>query len=110
MLLGAPIVPVATAWVWRRRPLLLPALMIVAMTAAAAILAVTTGLFGDPAALAVTPPMLAAVIIVRMPAVRKRLAVVLPLLVARLDRRASPASRSAIPAEPSTSRIALKGQ
>jgi membrane protein XagC len=80
MLLGAPIVPVATVWVWQRRPLLLPVLMIVATTAAAAILAVTTGLFGDPAALAVTPPMLAAIVIVHMPTVRRRLAVVLPLL------------------------------
>ncbi len=48
---------------------------------AAAGIAVLTGLFGDPAALAVMPPMLAALVIIRLPLVRERLAVVLPLLV-----------------------------
>jgi hypothetical protein len=81
LLLAAPLVPVAIVWIWRRRPLVSPALMIVAMTVAAAGIAVTTGLFGDPAAIAVMPPILAAVIIIHMPPVRKRLAVVLPLLV-----------------------------
>jgi hypothetical protein len=61
--------------------LALPALMIVAMTAAAAGIAVATGLFGDPAAVAVLPPVLAAIIIVHVPPAQKRLAVVLPLLV-----------------------------
>jgi hypothetical protein len=81
LLLGAPIAPVAIGWVWRRRPLVAPALVIVAMTAIAAGIAVLSGLFGDPAPLAVMPPVLAALIIIHMPLVRERLAVVLPLLV-----------------------------
>ena len=78
--LAAPLVPVAVAWVCRRRPLVAPAAVIIAMTVAAVWLAVTTGLFGDPAALAVVPPILAAIIITRVPVVRERLALVLPLL------------------------------
>jgi hypothetical protein len=80
LLLAAPIVPVAMVWIRRRRPLLSPALMIVAMTAAAAGIAVATGLFGDPAAAAVMPPILAAIVIVQIPPVRERLAVMLALL------------------------------
>jgi len=80
VLLGAPIVPVAIISIWRLRPLLSPTLMFVAMTVAAAGLAVTTGLFGDPAAVAVMPPILAAIIIIHMPPVRKRLGIVLATL------------------------------
>jgi hypothetical protein len=81
LVLAAPLVPVAIAWIYRRRPLVAPALVIVAMTVAAAWLAVTTGLFGDPAALAVMPPILAAIMMARVPVVRERLAAVLLLLV-----------------------------
>jgi len=81
VLIGAPIVPVAIISIWRLRPLLSPTLMLVAMTVAAAGLAVTTGLFGDPAAVAVMPPILAAIIIIHMPPVRRRLGVVLATLV-----------------------------
>jgi len=81
VLLAAPVVPVAIVWVWRRRPLVAPALVIIAMTALAASLAVLTGLFGAPAAVAVMPPCLAAIIILHVPVMRERLAVVLPLLI-----------------------------
>jgi membrane protein XagC len=81
LILAAPLVPVAIAWIHRRRPLVAPALVIVAMTIAAAWLAVTTGLFGDPAAIAVMPPILAAIMISRVPIVRDRLASVLFLLI-----------------------------
>ena len=81
LLLAAPIVPIAIAWVYRRRPLVAPPLVIVAMTVAAAWITVTTALFGNPAALAVMPPILAAIVIIRIPVVRARLALVLPLLV-----------------------------
>jgi hypothetical protein len=81
VLLAAPVVPVAIIWVWRRRPLVAPALVIIAMTALAASLAVLTGLFGAPAAVAVMPPCLAAIIILHVPVMRERLAVVLPLLI-----------------------------
>ena len=81
LLLGAPIVPAAIIWVWRRRPLVSPALVIVAMTVLAASIAAFTGLFGDPAALAVMPPILAAIILIHVPPVRERLVLVLSLLV-----------------------------
>ncbi len=81
LILAAPFVPVAIVWIYRRRPLVAPALVVVAMTIAAAWLAVTTGLFGDPGAIAVMPPILAAIMISRVPIVRERLASVLLLLV-----------------------------
>ncbi len=55
-------------------------MIIVAMTITAAWITVATGLFGDPAVVAVVPPILAAVIMTRVPLIRDRLAVVLPLL------------------------------
>jgi hypothetical protein len=79
--LGAPLVPVAIAWVSRRRPLVAPAAVFVAMTIAAAWIAIATGLFGDPAAVAAVPPILAAIVITRVPVVRERFALVLPLLL-----------------------------
>ncbi len=81
LLLAAPIVPVSIIWLWGRRPLVAPALVIIAMTAVAAGLTVLSGSFGDPAPFAVMPPILAALLITHVPLVRERLAVVLPLLV-----------------------------
>jgi hypothetical protein len=81
MLVAAPLVPAAIISVWRRRPLVAPALVIVAMTATAASIAVFTGLFGDPAPVAVLPPILAAIIIIHVPLMRRRLAMVLSLLL-----------------------------
>jgi hypothetical protein len=78
--LGAPLVLVAITWVYRRRPLVAPAAVMIAMTGAATFIAVATGLFGDPAAIAVVPPILAAIVITRVPVARDRLAMVLPLL------------------------------
>jgi hypothetical protein len=82
LVLAAPLVPVAITWIYRRRPLIAPTLVIIAMTIAAAWLTVTTGLFGDPAAIAVMPPILAAIMITRVPVVRERLASILTLLAA----------------------------
>jgi hypothetical protein len=79
--IGAPLVPVAIAWVSRRRPLVAPAAVFVAMTIAAAWIAIVTGLFGDPAAVAAVPPILAAIVITRVPVVRERFVLVLPLLL-----------------------------
>ncbi|MGJ5180140.1 hypothetical protein ACQR16_21220 [Bradyrhizobium oligotrophicum] len=81
ILIGAPITCFAVVSIWRLRPLLAPALMFVSTALAAAVLAVTTALFGDPAALAVMPPILAAVVIIYMPPVRRRLGIVAALLV-----------------------------
>jgi hypothetical protein len=77
---GAPIVLIVLMWVMRRRPLVTPTLVIVAMTVAAASLAVATGLFGDPLAVTAVPPVLAAIMITRVPDFCARLRIVLPLL------------------------------
>ncbi len=81
LMLAAPVVPFVLARVWGRRPLAVPILVMIAMTAMAAGLAVLTGLFGDPAPIAVMPPVLAAIVIIHVPQVRERLAIVLTLLV-----------------------------
>lgn len=81
IVLAAPIIPIATAWAFRRRPLVAPTLVIVAMSVAAVCLAAATGLFGDPSIAAVVPPILAAVMVTRVPVIRERWKVALPLLV-----------------------------
>ncbi|MGY4308066.1 hypothetical protein ACVIJ6_005309 [Bradyrhizobium sp. USDA 4369] len=81
ILIGAPITGFAIVSIWRLRPLLAPTLTFVLTAVAAAALAATTGLFGDPAALAVMPPILAAIVVIHMPPVRKRLGIVAVLLV-----------------------------
>jgi membrane protein XagC len=80
LVLGAPIVVVALRAVVRRRPLVAPAFVFVATVIATAALTVTTGLFGEPTALAVAAPVLAAVVLVRVPTLRP--AVVVALLAA----------------------------
>jgi hypothetical protein len=81
LLSAAPVVPVAIFWALRRRPLIAPVIVIVAMASIATFIAVNTDLFGDPVALAIVPPILAAIVIIRFPMMHERLTVVLPLLV-----------------------------
>jgi hypothetical protein len=78
--IGAPMAWVALAWVYRRRPLLTPALVFAATMIAATAITVLSGLFGDPTAIAVAAPVLAAIVATRVPIVRERLAFVVPLL------------------------------
>jgi hypothetical protein len=66
--------------IWRRRPLLAPLLVLSAITMAAAGITVVTGLFGDPVAISAVPPVLAAIVIICVPDIRTRPAIVLPLL------------------------------
>jgi membrane protein XagC len=80
LILAAPAVPAAVAFVHRRRPLVAPAAVLAAMAIAAAAIAIATGRFGDPSAVIVAGPILAAVVAVRVPIVRDRLAIVVPLL------------------------------
>jgi hypothetical protein len=79
--LSAPLAVVASAWVYRRRPLVAPAMVFAATMIAAAAITVTTGLFGDPTAISVAAPALAAIVIIRIPLARERLATVIALLV-----------------------------
>ena len=80
--LGAPLVLVSLGWVARRRPLVAPALVFSAAAIAAVALTVATGLFGEPTAIAVAAPVLAAVMLTRVPEMRARLSSVMVLLVA----------------------------
>jgi hypothetical protein len=57
-----------------------PALIFAATMIAATAMTVASGLFGDPTAIAVAVPVLAAVVATRVPVVRERLATVVPLL------------------------------
>jgi hypothetical protein len=80
--LGAPVVPVVLAAVRERLPLLAPPLVFVATVLLAATITVATGLFGSPAALSVAAPVLAAVIVARVPVVHERPRAILALLAA----------------------------
>jgi hypothetical protein len=64
---GAPSALVMLLLVHRRRPLLVPALVFAATIVAATAISVTTGLFGDPTALAIAAPVLAATVLTRVP-------------------------------------------
>lgn len=81
LVLAAPLAPVVIGWVFRRRPLVAPAAVFAATTVVAAAMTVGTGFFGDPAALAVAAPILAAILLMRVPVARERLAVVVPLVL-----------------------------
>jgi hypothetical protein len=70
--LGAPLAVVALGMVYRRRPLLTPALVFVATMITAGAITVATGLFGDPTAIAVAAPVLTAIVVARVPVVRER--------------------------------------
>lgn len=70
--LGAPLAPLAIAWVRRRQPLLAPTVVLAASVVVAAALAVATRLCGSPATLLVAAPVLAVIVFTRIPAVRDR--------------------------------------
>jgi membrane protein XagC len=80
--IAAPLAPVALAWVHHRRPLIAPAFVVAAAVVSAAALAASAGLFGDPAVLIAAGPVLAAIVLTRVPVVRERVAAALILLVA----------------------------
>jgi len=82
LVFGAPVVYVALRWVARRRPLVAPALVFAAAVIAAAALTIASGLFGEPTAITVAAPVLAAVVIARVPELQARPAAALTLLVA----------------------------
>ena len=80
LLLGAPLAVVAARRIRLRRPLLAPLAVLAAITITAASISVATGLFGDPAAVAVAAPVLSAVAIIRLSVVRARIGHMVVLL------------------------------
>ncbi|HEX3859181.1 MAG TPA: hypothetical protein VHV58_06220 [Pseudolabrys sp.] len=79
-LLGAPLALVAARRIHQRRPLIAPLAVLVLTTVSAAAISVSTGLFGDPAAVAVVAPVACALIIIRIPLMRERAGHLLTLL------------------------------
>lgn len=82
LVVGAPLAPVMLGRVYRRRPLIAPAAVLVGSTVLAAVISVTTQLFGDPAVVLAAAPVLAAVVILRVPIARDHRGPLLALLVA----------------------------
>lgn len=80
LVLGAPLAVLAAWRIRRRRPLLAPPAVLTATTVTAAAITVATGLFGDPAAVAVAAPVLSAIVINRIPVVREHIWQMLALL------------------------------
>jgi len=78
---GAPVAVVLLALVFRRRLLIAPALVFAAAVIGATAISVMSGLFGDPTALVVAAPVLAASVVIRVPVARERIALVVILLV-----------------------------
>jgi hypothetical protein len=81
LLLGAPVAVVMLALVYRRRPLVVPAGVFVAAVIAATAISIVSGFFGDPAALVVAAPVLAATVVIRVPLARERRALIIALLM-----------------------------
>jgi membrane protein XagC len=78
--IGAPVTVVLLIMVRRRRPLVVPAVVFVAAVLAATAISVLSGLFGDPAAMVVAAPVLAAAVMIRIPVARERLTLGITLL------------------------------
>jgi len=81
LVFGAPVALAMLALVHRRRPLVVPAIVFVATIIAATAICVSSGLFGDPAALMVAAPVLATVVLIRVPVVGERVGAVVALLL-----------------------------
>jgi hypothetical protein len=80
--ISAPVAIVMVALVHRRRPLAVPAAVFAAAAVAATTISVMSGFFGDPTAIIVAAPVLAAAVVIRVPVGRERVALVLALLLA----------------------------
>jgi hypothetical protein len=78
--IGAPVVVVLLALVYRRRPLVIPAAVFIATAIAATAICVGSGFFGDPTAMVLAAPALAATVVIRIPIVRERIIIVIALL------------------------------
>jgi hypothetical protein len=79
--IGAPVAVVLLALVYRRRPLIIPAAVFVATAIAATAICVASGFFGDPTAIILAAPVLAATAVIRVPVARERLVIVIGWLV-----------------------------
>jgi hypothetical protein len=81
LVIGAPVAIAMLAQVYRRRPLTTPAAVFVGAAIAATAICVASGFFGDPTAIIVVAPVLAATVVIRIPIARERIVVVIALLL-----------------------------
>jgi hypothetical protein len=81
LLIGAPIAVVTLALVYRRRPLAAPVQVFAAIAIAATALTTLSGFFGEPTAIVVAAPVLAAAVVIRVPFARQRLGLTIAWLV-----------------------------
>ncbi len=79
--IGAPVAVVMFARVYRRRLLVDPAAVFVVAAIAATAICVLSGFFGDPTAIVVVAPVLAAVVVIRVPDAREHTTFVGALLM-----------------------------
>lgn len=80
-IVAAPLALVAVAWVYQRRPLVAPAAIFAAAAVTAAVFAVGTELFGNPATVTIAAPVLAAIVLTRVPIAAYRRPIAMLLLV-----------------------------
>jgi hypothetical protein len=80
--LGAPLAPLVIHAIRERRPLAVPPMVYAGAVVGAAFITVATGLFGNPAPLVAAAPILAAVIVARVPLPVPHRRLLLPLLAA----------------------------
>ena len=78
--IGAPIVVVMLALAYRRRLLVVPGVVFAGIAIAATAISVFSGFFGDPTAIVVAAPILAAVVVIRVPVAREHLNLAVALL------------------------------
>ncbi len=79
--IGAPVAPAMLALVYRRPPLVVPAAVFVCTAIAATAICAASGFFGDPTAIVVVAPVLAATVVIRIPIARERIVIVTALLI-----------------------------
>ena len=81
LVIGAPIAMVMLSLVHRRRPLIVPAGVFAGIAVAATAISTMSGLFGDPTAIVVAAPVLAATIAIRVPIAHERFGLTIALLL-----------------------------
>ena len=81
LVMAAPVAVATLIQVYRRRPLVIPAVIFVASAIAATAICVASGFFGDPTAIVVVAPVLAATVVIRIPNARERTMIVIGWLV-----------------------------
>jgi len=81
LVIGAPMAVVMAVLARRRRPLVIPAVIFAGIAIAATAISVLSGFFGEPTAIAIAAPVLAASAVIRVPMARERPGLTVGLLL-----------------------------